>query len=386
MKKILFLSLISTVIIGMENPQTPPPIITTLTSQYGPVMQVKFIPDGTRLVTMSTQLQVWNTSDYGEQPVTIDPKVLYQSSFGMSTDGTQIAQGYCLGKKAKKLLQIIDLVAGKVTKRVSVNKDLQGTDGLAYAIDDKSLLSAHGNGDCKMWDLATDKISKTFKLEGSNTAYDVQINPTKPHEFATVYGNTNIVAIWDVRSEKAPVITVTEQVPCNALAYNEQGLLAVGGEYNMYIHDQKMELLALYDLLGNKMAPGQYPQAIITDNYAPWQPNSITFMPTNYNVLLAAMDTNNIVAYNLTDQGQTLVFKSQDTVAPQSVDIHPSGLTMAVGGWLPSQTYIYDSSALNTLKAKAKEELTGKAVLLENMKAASIDTTKKTGGTSCRVS
>lgn len=387
MKRVLFLNLISATIMSMDNPQTPPPVITTLPSQVGPVQQVKFTPDGTRLVTMSTQLQVWNTSDYSEQPVTIDPKVLYQSSFGMSTDGTQIAQGYCLGKKAKKLLEIIDLVAGKVIKRVSVDKDLQGTDGLAYAIDDKSLLSAHGNGDCKMWDLATDKMSKTFKLEGSNTAYDVQINPTKPHEFATVYGNTNIVAIWDVRNEKKPVNTVTEQVPCMQLAYNNQGILAVGGEYNMYIHDKKMELRALYDLQGNKMAPGQYPQAIITDNYAPWQPNSITFMPTNYNVLVAAMDTNNIVVYNLEDQSQTQMFTTPDTVAPQSVDVHPSGLTMAVGGWLPSQTYIYDSSALNDLKAQVKnEELTGKAVILNNMKAACADSPKKTAGSSCKIS
>ncbi len=385
MKKILILSLLSVSIICMDNPQTPPPVIATLPSQIGPVVQVKFTPDGSRLVTMAAlpKLQVWNTADYSQQPSEIDTQITFQSSFGMSSDGTQLVQGFCLGKKAKQRIQLIDLVAGKITKKLSIHKDLQGTDGLTYSIDDKSFLSAQGNGDCKMWDLATDTISKTFKLNGSHQAYDVQINPLKPEEFATVYGNTNIVAVWDVRKEKEPVMTVTEQVPCSTLAYNEQGLLAVGGEYNMYIHDQKMALLAQYDLLGNKMAPGQYPQAIITDNYAPWMPNSITFMPSNYNVLLAAIDTNNIVVYNLEDQGQTQVFKTQDTVAPQSVDVHPSGLTMAVGGWLPSQTYIYNSSALNTLKAKAQEELTGKKVLLENMKTADANRVKKSNTFTC---
>ena len=388
MKKMILLSLITTTIIGMDNPQMPPSVITTLPSQVGPVQQVKFTPDGTRLVTMGPlpKVQIWNTSDYGAQPSEIATKIVYQSSFGMSSDGTQIAQGYCLGKKAKALIHLIDLVAGKVTKDLSV-KHSQGTNSLEYLIDDKSLLSAHGNGLCKLWDLATDEVSKTFKLQDSHDANDVQINPLKPEEFVTVYGDTNIVAIWDVRKEKEPVITVTEQVPCSTLAYNAQGLLAVGGEYNMYIHDQKMELLALYDLQGNKMAPGQYPLAQVTDNYAPWQPNSITFMPTNYNVLVAAMDTNNIVVYNLEDQSQTQMFTTPDTVAPQSVDVHPSGLTMAVGGWLPSQTYIYDSSALNGLKAHVKKvELTGKAVLLNNMKAACADSPKKTAGSSCKIS
>ncbi len=386
MKILLFLALITTSIVCMDNPQMPPPIITSLPSQIGPIMHVKFIPNGTRLVTMGgmPKIQIWNTADYSQQPSEIDTQVIYQSSFGMSSDGTQLAQGFCLGKKAKQHIQLIDLVAGKITKKLSINKDLQGTDGLAYSIDDKSFLSAHGNGDCKLWDLAKNKIAKTFKLKDSKIACDVQINPVKPEHFATAYENTNIVAIWDVRNEKAPVITVTEQVPCNALAYNDQGLLAVGGQYNMYIHDQKMELLAQYDLQGNKMAPGQYPQAIITDNYAPWMPNSITFMPTNYNVLLAAMDTNNIVAYNLTDQSQTQVFKSQDTLAPQSVDVHPSGLTMAVGGWNPGQTYIYDSTALNGLKAQVKEESAAKAVLLNNMKAAGTLAPGK-GGMNCIV-
>jgi hypothetical protein len=388
MKKILLLSLVTTTIVCMDNPQTPPPIITTLPSTIGPIVWVKFVPNGTRLVTMGgePEIQIWNTEDYSQQPSEIDTKVIYQSSFGMSTDGTQLAQGFCLGKKAKQHIQLIDLVAGKITKKLSITKDFQGTDGLAYSIDDKSFLSAHGNGDCNLWDLATDKIAKIFKLKDSKTACDVQINPVKPEHFATAYENTNIVAIWDVRNEKAPVITVTEQVPCNALAYNDQGLLAVGGQYNMYIHDQKMELLAQYDLQGNKMAPGQYPLAQVISNYAPWMPNSITFMPTNYNVLLAAIDTNNIIAYNLTDQSQTQMFATQDTVAPQSVDVHPSGLTMAVGGWLPSQTYIYDSSALNGLKAHVKkEELTGKAVLLNNMKAAGTSGPKK-GGWNCKVS
>lgn len=386
MKKLLLLNLISATIMCMDNPQTPPPIITTLPSQVGPVQQVKFTPDGTRLVTMGPlpTIQIWNTSDYSAQPSEIATKIAYQSSFGMSSDGTQIAQGYCLGRRAKALIHLIDLVAGKVTKDLSV-KRLQGTNSEGYTIDDKGLLTAHGNGLCKLWDLATDEVSKTFKLKGSHEAYDVQINPLKPEEFATVYGDTNIVAIWDVRKEKEPVITVTEQVPCTTLAYNAQGLLAVGGEYNMYIHDQKMELLALYDLQGNKMATGQYPQAQVISNYAPWMPNSITFMPTNYNVLLAAIDTNNIIAYNLADQSQTQMFTTPDTVAPQSVDVHPSGLTMAVGGWTPMQTYIYNCSTLNGLKAQVKKELTGKEVLLSNMKAAGTSGPKK-GGWSCSVS
>lgn len=367
MKKIAVLSLITTILIGMDQPQTPPSIVATLPSGVGPVKQVGFTPDGSRLVTSESQskVQVWNTSDYGGNPINIDTETDTQSTFAISPDGKQIAVGHAIAFKAP--IHLIDLVAGKGVKDLEKGY-LDDINSLQYTPDKKSLLSTHQNGLCQLWDLTTDRACKIFSLKGSDNAYDVQVNPNDTKQFATIYASSNIVALWDVRNERQPVTTVTEQVPCAMLAYNKEGLLAVGGQYNLYIHDQKLQLLALYDLQGNKMKPGQYPMASTTSNCAPWMPNGITFMPTNDDILMAAIDTGNLIAYNLADESKTIVFKSQDSVAPQSVAVHPDGQTMAVGGWQPMQTYIYDTT-IDELRAKAQaqEELTPKDILLNNI-------------------
>lgn len=363
-KRLLSFIFCAASIIAMDKPQsavsTAPAILHTLPSTIGSIMQVGYTPDNTRLITVGvmSQIQVWNTNTY-QNPVTSNTKVAKQPVLAVNPDSTQCALADTLSKKAP--LRIMDLTKNILLKSLPNEK----TDSIQYK-DEKSLLSGQEKGQCNLWDLATGKISKTFQCkEVDGQVRNIQINPAQPHHFATVvYGKDQVVAIWDCRHEKKPYLTTPPlEVPCTTLAYNKKGQLAVGGYYNLYLYNEKMERQAIYDLYGNKMAKGEFPEAQIISNYAPVLPMGIKFMPTDDAILVAPIDNNTVVVYNLEDQTKTFVFPFNDKyLYPLSIDIQSDGNAMAISGFSPSNTYIYDCSNLDALRAKVKKTQDAKLV------------------------
>lgn len=358
-KMLLALAACATSSFAMEKPQvTPssaPPLLYTLISSVGPMMQVKYSSDDTNLISSNgvDHIQVWNTTTY-QNPTTINTNIKRGAQLSVNPKRPQCALVNTYSKKGP--LRIIDLTTNTILKSIP--------DGNAASLqynDEKTLLSGQNHGVCILWDLATSKKSRIFESkEIKGQACNIAINPAHPHQFATVYQDSQMVAIWDSRNEKQPYATTPQlEVPCTTLAYNKKGELAVGGDYNLYIYDSNMKRTAIYDLYGNKMASGEFPQAVVINNtppyYVPLMPNDITFMPTNDAILIAALDANSVVVYNLEDRTKTFSFPITDGLAPQSVDVTSDGQVMAISGFTSCSTYIYDCSNLAALKAKAKK-------------------------------
>lgn len=347
MQKLLILAAYAASSFTMEKPArstpTPPAIVQTLSSSIGPVMQVKYTPDGSSLITASPlpQIQIWNTSTY-QNPTLIETKIEGQSTLSVNPNGTQCALGYSLLKDAGTIA-LINITRKTIAEKLTTHHS-KGITRVQYK-DPKSLLAALGNGTCTLWDLSSHKITATFESNTQGCALDIACNPVKPHEFAAVYPQDQIIALWDIRNKKTPATTASFPVYCSTLAYNKKGQLAVGGAYNVYVYNKNMEPLARYDLYANKMAPGQSPLAVaVPVDYVPLMPNGLTFIPNNDSVLIAPLDDKSVVVYNLEDQTQSLAFAFNDVLAPQAVDVHPDGQTMAISGYTPTNTYIYDCS------------------------------------------
>lgn len=364
---------------AMEEAESPKHLIPQVIAKLpGSCVETaaSFTPDGRNLVAAGLQrfIQIWDTSDYSKPKLNIETAIGGVQDVAIRPDSAQAAIGYIQDK-----VDIYDISSGTV---VITLPDTNSINALAYA-NQEAILTAVYDGTCKLWDVKNKKITKTFNTK-AGAVWDVHVNPAYPNQFAAV-SDTNKLTIWDMRNEVVPLISLDEVVNVYRVTHNKKGDILVGADYQNILRDSKAQLLAMYTVHGQKMQPNTIIPAKI--DQVPHGTDAFKFMIDNDDLFISGLNNGQIVITNTKDSTKSFHYKidADGANSVQSLDIHPDGQTFVVG-YNDGGAIVFDCSALSELKEKIKEELTGKAVLLENMKAACPDSPKKTAGFSCRVS
>jgi WD40 repeat protein/transcriptional regulator with XRE-family HTH domain len=208
--------------------------------QTGPVDQLVFSPDGTRLATSFTDLPVaklWDT-DTGEQLLSLSGHKAGINSIAFSPDGARLATASADGVSV-----VWDATAGEALLTLS------GHDGavlsVAFSPDGTRLVSGSDDGTSRVWDATTGQPLLSVPTVEAARAY---FSPDGTR-IATV-GRDFTVRIWDATTAQPLLVLSGHSGQVSDLAFSPDGARLATASYDgtarIWQVGTGQELLALY--------------------------------------------------------------------------------------------------------------------------------------------
>lgn len=194
-------------------------------SHEGGIASVHFSPDGKRLVTGGgdQKVRVWNVAD-GKQAHECTGPTSFTCAVRFSPDGKTIAAGgYETG--AANLIYLINAETGGEVARLP-GHPTGGIRRLAFTPDGKHLVSGGFDGYVRVWDLASHREVRGFKVE-AGTVYGLSLSPDG--KLLATAGRDGL-RVWDMATGNELPREGMNKHSCVAVTFAPDGKLVASGD------------------------------------------------------------------------------------------------------------------------------------------------------------
>lgn len=322
---------------AMENPLSPK--LLQILKKSGPVKAASFTPSGHRLAVGGMHPELIIYMEDGDD----DDKLLSIAhcdtrSSVLCIDASPNSGEFAAGTFDGKII-LHDTFNGS-------QNEVLATDALVnsvqYSKSGLHLLAAC-NDKCRIWDLLSKTISRTFS-DHACSVLNAQFNPSDNTQIASCSAKSNSIYIWDLRQKSATTAINFDPSVCR-VAYNNAGtklMIAQADQFMVFDPRNTAKAFAIYDVLGKKISKEIYPSK---DKH---MTRAIQFLPDQGDAFFAGLD-GAITFCDLNKDDNSFSFRN-DTV--NAITIHAD--TLATGSWAGSCIKIWDIKALT---AKIKKEI-----------------------------